>query len=210
MIVATDVELRAGAQLLLSQASFRVGKGDRVGLVGRNGAGKTTLTKALAGETLPTNGSIHATGSVGYLPQDPRSGDPDELARDRILSARGLQDVLRRMQDASMAMDTKDDDERERIVARYARAEAEFEALGGYAVESQAASIAAVNSSGIFLSILRCSCKLFFLRFVPGADTLRLPAMYRRAQFLFSSLVVANPLCSHRLTYQIMSSRFSQ
>ena len=143
MIVATDVELRAGAQLLLSQASFRVGKGDRVGLVGRNGAGKTTLTKALAGETLPTNGSIHSTGSVGYLPQDPRSGDPDELARDRILSARGLQDVVRRMQEASMAMDTLDPDERDRIVARYARAEAEFEALGGYAVESQAASIAA-------------------------------------------------------------------
>ncbi|MDD2858770.1 MAG: ABC-F family ATP-binding cassette domain-containing protein [Candidatus Nanopelagicales bacterium] len=143
MIVATDVELRAGAQLLLSQASFRVGRGDRVGLVGRNGAGKTTLTKALAGETLPTQGAISATGSVGYLPQDPRSGDPDELARDRILSARGLQDVLRRMQETAMQMDTTDPDERDRIVARYARAEAEFEALGGYAVESQAASIAA-------------------------------------------------------------------
>ena len=143
MIVATDVELRAGAQLLLSQASFRVAKGDRIGLVGRNGAGKTTLTKALAGETLPTLGKITSTGSVGYLPQDPASGDPDELARDRILSARGLQDVLKRMLEASMAMDTKDPDERDRVVARYTRAEAEFEALGGYAVESQAATIAA-------------------------------------------------------------------
>jgi ATPase subunit of ABC transporter with duplicated ATPase domains len=143
MIAASGVELRAGAQLLLAEGSFRVGKGDRVGLVGRNGAGKTTLTRALAGETLPAKGAISSTGTVGYLPQDPRSGDPDELARDRILSARGLHDVVRRMQDASMRMDEPDEVERERIIARYARAEAEFEALGGYAVESEAATIAA-------------------------------------------------------------------
>ena len=43
MIVATDIELRAGARLLLESASFQVAAGDRIGLVGRNGAGKTTL-----------------------------------------------------------------------------------------------------------------------------------------------------------------------
>ncbi|MEY4137131.1 MAG: hypothetical protein RL205_1259 [Actinomycetota bacterium] len=143
MITASGIELRAGSQLLLDNANFRVGPGDRVGLVGRNGAGKTTLTKALAGETTPAAGTISSTGTVGYLPQDPRSGDPDEIARDRILSARGLQDVMRRMHEASMRMDEPDEAERDRIIARYARAEAEFEALGGYAVESQAAAIAA-------------------------------------------------------------------
>ncbi|MSY94662.1 MAG: ATP-binding cassette domain-containing protein, partial [Actinobacteria bacterium] len=143
MIAASGIELRAGAQLLLGDASFRVGKGDRVGLVGRNGAGKTTLTRALAGETIPAKGTISSSGTVGYLPQDPSSGNPDELARDRILSARGLHEVVRRMQDASMRMDEPDEAERERIIARYARAEAEFEALGGYAVESEAATIAA-------------------------------------------------------------------
>ncbi|MFD0854515.1 ATP-binding cassette domain-containing protein, partial [Actinomadura adrarensis] len=43
MIIANDVELRAGSRLLIEGASFRVNPGDRVGLVGRNGAGKTTL-----------------------------------------------------------------------------------------------------------------------------------------------------------------------
>ena len=143
MISASGIELRAGAQLLLSDASLRVGRGDRIGLVGRNGAGKTTLTRCLAGETQPAQGSVSVTGTVGYLPQDPRSGDPEELARDRILGARGLQDVLRRLQRASEALGTADEAEQERVIARYARAEAEFEALGGYAVESEAASIAA-------------------------------------------------------------------
>ena len=143
MITASGIEIRAGAQLLLDGATFRVGKGDRVGLVGRNGAGKTTMTRVLAGEAEPASGTVSSTGTVGYLPQDPRAADPEQIARDRILSARGLQDVLRRMRDAAERMDEPDDEARERIVARYARAEAEFEALGGYAVESEAAAIAA-------------------------------------------------------------------
>ena len=53
MIIATDIELRAGARLLIENASFRVNPGDKIGLVGRNGAGKTTLTKVLAGEARP-------------------------------------------------------------------------------------------------------------------------------------------------------------
>jgi len=80
---------------------------------------------------------------VGYLPQDPRTGDLTELARDRILSVRGLQEVTRRLRDAAARLDDPDLATRERMANRYARAEAEFEALGGYAVESEAASIAA-------------------------------------------------------------------
>ena len=143
MIATTGLEVRAGSSLLLESADLRVGKGDRIGLVGRNGAGKTTLTRILAQETLPAAGTVHSSGTVGYLPQDPRSGDPDEIARDRILSARGLHAVVRRMHEASVAMATEDDEERERIIARYARAEAEFGALGGYAAESEASAIAA-------------------------------------------------------------------
>ncbi|MCF8529733.1 MAG: ATP-binding cassette domain-containing protein [Candidatus Nanopelagicales bacterium] len=145
MIQATDIELRAGSELLLTTALLRVDSGDRIGLVGRNGAGKTTLTKALAGETQPTGGSISTTGSVGYLPQDPRSADPEQLAKDRILSARGLDRVLAKMTDASVAMSQPDisSDEFDRQGSRYNRFLTEFEALGGYAVESEAATIAA-------------------------------------------------------------------
>ena len=50
MITAQQLEVRAGARLLMEDVSFRVAPGDKVGLVGRNGAGKTTLTKILAGE----------------------------------------------------------------------------------------------------------------------------------------------------------------
>jgi ATPase subunit of ABC transporter with duplicated ATPase domains len=141
MIVARGVELRAGARLLLQATSFQVGPGHRIGLVGRNGAGKTTLTRVLAGEALPAAGTVVRTGDVGYLPQDPRTGDLGMLARDRVLSARGLDVVGRRMRDAELAMAADDEDTRDAAMARYARQEAEFTARGGYAAESEAATI---------------------------------------------------------------------
>ena len=143
MITAQRLEVRAGARLLMENVTFRVAPGDKVGLVGRNGAGKTTLTRILAGEALPASGTVHATGDVGYLPQDPRSGDPEQLARDRILSARGLDDVVRRLRAAEQAMGSDDPSTRERAMRRYARADADLHAGGGYAAESEAARIAA-------------------------------------------------------------------
>src|SRR5690625_3402819 len=74
-------------------SALRVQPGDRIGLVGRNGAGKTTTMRILAGEGEPYAGAITRTGDVGYLPQDPKEGDLDTVARDRVLSARGL-DIL--------------------------------------------------------------------------------------------------------------------
>ena len=105
MITASNVELRFGARVLMSDVSFRVTKGDKIGLVGRNGAGKTTLTKILAGAGgEPAQGSITRSGTVGYLPQDPKTGDLSITARDRILSARGLDDALRRLRQAEKDM----------------------------------------------------------------------------------------------------------
>ena len=147
MITAHQLEVRAGARLLMDNVSFRVAPGDKVGLVGRNGAGKTTLTKILAGEGQPAAGRVEATGDVGYLPQDPRTGDPEVLARDRILSARQLDDVVRRLRQSEVDMGSDDDDVRERAMKRYERADAELHAGGGYAAESEAAQIA--SSLGI-------------------------------------------------------------
>jgi len=153
MITVHKLEVRAGARLLMDDVDFRVADGDKVGLVGRNGAGKTTLTRILAGEALPAAGKVQASGSVGYLPQDPRTGDLDVLARDRILSARGLDDVVRRMREAEQEMSADDPERRDRGMRHYERADAELHAGGGYAAESEAAQIA--SSLGIEERVLQ-------------------------------------------------------
>ncbi len=142
MITATSVELRAGSRLLVDGATFRVGPGDRIGLVGRNGAGKTTLTKVLAGVSHPAAGTVTSTGQVGYLPQDPRTGDLQITARARILSARGLDTIVRDLRVAEAAMGEEVGERQERAMRRYTRLDAEFTAAGGYAAESEAASLA--------------------------------------------------------------------
>jgi ATPase subunit of ABC transporter with duplicated ATPase domains len=108
VITVQDLELRAGARLLMDQVSFRIDKGDKIGLVGRNGAGKTTLTRVLAGEGLPAAGKVTRTGEIGYLPQDPRTPDMEQLARDRILSVRGLDIAVGKLRLAHEEMASED------------------------------------------------------------------------------------------------------
>ncbi|NEW32018.1 ABC-F family ATP-binding cassette domain-containing protein [Nocardia cyriacigeorgica] len=150
MITATDLEVRAGVRTLLSAPgpALRVQAGDRIGLVGRNGAGKTTTLRVLAGEGEPYAGKILRSSDIGYLPQDPREGNLDVLARDRVLSARGLDTLIRDMekQQALMA-EVADEAERDRAVRKYGRLEERFSALGGYVAESEAARIC--NSLGL-------------------------------------------------------------
>ncbi|HXW45132.1 MAG TPA: ABC-F family ATP-binding cassette domain-containing protein [Streptosporangiaceae bacterium] len=143
MITARDLELRAGARLLLEAASFQVAAGDKIGLVGRNGAGKTTLARVLAAEGQPAAGTVHSGGSVGYLPQDTMIGDLDALAVDRILSARGLDRLLAGMREAELQMAEQDPSRRDSAVRRYGQLEERLSVLGGYAAESEAASLAA-------------------------------------------------------------------
>ncbi|HEY3502465.1 MAG TPA: ABC-F family ATP-binding cassette domain-containing protein [Actinocatenispora sp.] len=144
MITVSGLELRAGSRILLSDTTLRVQPGDRIGLVGRNGAGKTTTLKVLAGEGQPYAGAVDARGPVGYLPQDPRTGDLDVTGRDRVLSARGLDTLLSEMDKLQTALaETADDAERDRLVRRYGNLEDRFAALGGYAAEADAARICA-------------------------------------------------------------------
>ena len=78
-----DVDLVRGERTLLSRATWRLGPGDRVGLVGVNGAGKTSVLSLLAGELAPTAGKVKhgRTLALQHLTQSVDSG-PDDAALD--------------------------------------------------------------------------------------------------------------------------------
>jgi ATPase subunit of ABC transporter with duplicated ATPase domains len=142
-LTVSALEVRAGAQLLLQPTTCVVNPGDKIGLVGRNGAGKTTLMRILAGEALPAAGTVQRTGTIGYLPQDPRTGDLGLTAKQRILAARGLDQIIGRIERYSRQMGEVAGAAREQAMASYARAETELLAAGGYAAEAEATRIAA-------------------------------------------------------------------
>ncbi|MCQ9366715.1 ATP-binding cassette domain-containing protein [Brevibacterium sp. 50QC2O2] len=143
MISVSDLEVVVGSRTLMSGVSFRVDKGDRVGLVGRNGAGKTTLTRVLMDDYMPSNGHVDKSGTIGYLPQDPRSGKPTETAKERILGARDLDVLAKRMRRVEEQMASPDPDVMAKAIEKYPRVEAEFVSAGGYAADSEASAIAA-------------------------------------------------------------------
>ena len=144
VIVTNDFEVRVGARTLLDAPGqhLRVQPGDRIGLIGRNGAGKTTTMRILAGETEPYGGSVTRSGPIGYLPQDSREGNIEQTARERVLSARGLDDLKRRMAKQQELMESATDDKfRDKAIRKYSRLEEQFESLGGYEADSECAQI---------------------------------------------------------------------
>ncbi|CAB0507373.1 ABC transporter ATP-binding protein [Corynebacterium diphtheriae] len=144
MIVTNDFEVRVGARTLLNAPGqhLRVQPGDRIGLVGRNGAGKTTTMRILAGETQPYGGSVIRSGDIGYLPQDSREGNIDQTARDRVLSARGLEQIQASMERQQEIMETTEDEKkRDAAIRKYSRLEERYHALGGYEASPEAARI---------------------------------------------------------------------
>jgi ATPase subunit of ABC transporter with duplicated ATPase domains len=142
MITASALQLRAGSRILLGDTTLRIQSGDRIGLVGRNGAGKTTMLRVLAGEGQPYSGTVDVRGPVGYLPQDPRTGDLTQSARDRVLSARGLDSLLTEMGKIEVDLAGSPPD-RDALLRRYGLLEDQFAGLGGYAAEAEAARICA-------------------------------------------------------------------
>jgi ATPase subunit of ABC transporter with duplicated ATPase domains len=136
------VSVEIGGRLVVEDASFTIMPRDKVGLVGRNGAGKTTFFKVLGGEAEPNGGKILRKGGFGYLPQDPKisSMADGRTAITHVLSGRGIDDALMRIEKLRIAMEEETSD---RNVARFSRAQDDFAMSGGYAADSEARSIAA-------------------------------------------------------------------
>jgi ATPase subunit of ABC transporter with duplicated ATPase domains len=146
MLVVRDVTIEAGVRILVEDASFTVQSGDKIGLVGRNGAGKTTMMRSLAGERSPAGGTILRTGQIGYLSQEaelPGLESKDATAFERILAARGIGEMQRRIESRRLAIEESVGDERDRRIRQHARLIEEFETLGGYAAEAEAKQTAA-------------------------------------------------------------------
>jgi ATP-binding cassette subfamily F protein 3 len=123
-----------GDRELLKDVSFRIGEGDRIGLVGPNGTGKTTLLRVAAGMDEPDAGNVaYARGTrIGFLRQElleDATGTVDEHARGAAAHLRELEDELRRMEHALGDADQE-------TLHRYADLQHHFEHAGGYDFEA--------------------------------------------------------------------------
>jgi ATPase subunit of ABC transporter with duplicated ATPase domains len=126
-------------RVLLDEASFRVGEGAKVALVGANGAGKTTLLRIVTGELKPHTGAVTRSGGLGVMRQmvghglrTAAEGEPTvadlllSVSPPRVRSAAAEVDRCERM-----LMETDD----EKTQLRYASALSDYADAGGYDLE---------------------------------------------------------------------------
>lgn len=127
---------------ILDDVTFSITAGEKVGLVGANGAGKSTLLKLIAGQIRPTSGSVQLIGGghIGYLPQIPAVEDGatvfDMLTSGSQVWSTARADMERAIADLSAESEPSDD-----VLDRYQRAVDEFEAAGGWEVETRIQAI---------------------------------------------------------------------
>ncbi len=122
-------------RVLLGDASFRVGEGAVVALVGANGAGKTTLLRMIAGDLQPHGGSVTVSGGLGVMPQFIGSVRDESTVRDLLVSV-----AHPRIREAAKAVDAAEhlimtvDDEAAQMT--YAQALADWAEVQGYEAET--------------------------------------------------------------------------
>jgi ATPase subunit of ABC transporter with duplicated ATPase domains len=141
-----SVSKRHGKQILFVDASMGVFKGDRVGLVGPNGAGKSTIFRMLIGQEEVDDGQVVVDRgtTIGYFSQDVGEMGGRSVVEETMAGAGEVSEVAREVHQLELAMaDPEQADNLEKLIERFGQAQARFDTLGGYALESRAREILA-------------------------------------------------------------------
>ena len=141
MIDFRNVSVGFGAQQVLNSVSFRINRGERVGIVGPNGAGKSTIFSLLTDEYAPDQGEVSLPRDirVSHLRQQlkPASAGVNLLEySENALPA--LIECQREIEGLETQLDGAGEQERARIVKVLGTLQTEFEHQGGYALSGRA------------------------------------------------------------------------
>ncbi len=134
MLDFRNISVHYGHQDVLTGVTFRVNKGDRVGIVGPNGSGKSTLFKIILGELSTDSGEliIEQNPRIGWTRQNPAPDTPDQTLLD--YSVRGIPG-LSEMEAEMTALEADITDPVK--LKRYGELQTKFEHLGGYDIETR-------------------------------------------------------------------------
>ncbi|MFO7937385.1 MAG: ABC-F family ATP-binding cassette domain-containing protein [Kiritimatiellia bacterium] len=141
MIEFKDISVRYGIQEVLSNVSFRVNKGERIGITGPNGSGKSTLLRLIMEEAEPDKGRliIEESPRIGYIRQHLKADSENETLLE--YSLRGIPGIFE-MEEKIHALElelaeTSDEIRKKSLLRQIGGLQTEFEHLGGYRVEAR-------------------------------------------------------------------------
>ena len=137
MFNAHQITVSFGGETLFDEISFRLGKGDRVGLIGKNGAGKSTLLRLMAQENAPTSVTfaLEKNCKIGYLPQDLDFENGRSVLEEAYLAFEEIKKIEARQEAIHQIMEQTQDYESQEyydILDELNDLSTRYEMIGGY------------------------------------------------------------------------------
>lgn len=137
MLNIHNLSVSFSGEYLFENVTFRLGAGDRVGLVGKNGAGKSTMLKILSRDVEPDSGSIATEKSlqIGFLRQDVDFDLGRSVLEEAYQAFVEIKKTEREIAEANEQLVTRTDYESEaysEIIERMSDLTHHFEIIGGY------------------------------------------------------------------------------
>jgi ATP-binding cassette subfamily F protein 3 len=142
LIGLQNVTFEFGARVIVSEATWHIQPGERIGLIGYNGTGKSTLLKLLVGQYTPSKGTVEKgrDTTIGYLHQDLLSFDTSETITEVALGAfervRALEKEIEQL-GIELEANPEDND----ILIKYTDALHEIDVLDGYNIQHKAEEV---------------------------------------------------------------------
>ena len=142
LIGLQNVTFEFGARAIVSEATWHIQPGERIGLIGYNGTGKSTLLKLLVGQLTPSKGTVEKgkDTTIGYLHQDLLSFDTSESITEVALGAfervRALEKEVEKL-GVELEANPEDND----LLIKYTDALHEIDLLDGYNINHKAEEV---------------------------------------------------------------------
>jgi ATP-binding cassette subfamily F protein 3 len=142
LIGLQNVTFEFGARVIVSEATWHIQPGERIGLIGYNGTGKSTLLKLLVGQLTPSKGTVEKgrDTTIGYLHQDLLSFDTSESITEVALGAfervRALEKEIEKL-GIELEANPEDND----LLIKYTDALHEIDLLDGYNINHKAEEV---------------------------------------------------------------------
>lgn len=133
------IAMAYGAQDVLTDVSFKINKGEKVGLIGDNGCGKTTILKLIAGIEIPVSGTVSKVKSIstGYLEQHLKFQVGRRVEEEIASVFEAVNRMQRKMRKLEAQMANSASDQINAVMEQYGRLQEAFERADGYACQAK-------------------------------------------------------------------------
>ena len=133
------IAMAYGAQDVLLDVSFKINKGEKVGLIGDNGCGKSTILKLIAGIETPVSGTVSKVKgiSTGYLAQHLKFQAGRRVEEEIASVFEAVNQMQRKMRKLEAQMANGASDQINAVMEQYGRLQEAFERADGYACQAK-------------------------------------------------------------------------